>query len=277
MKLAVCELMFPAGQPVEHFLDLARDCGLDGVELAMDTEGRVLTPETTRAEAEALRVQLERRGLAAACLCSRLNWSVAPLAHPDPVVRQRGRDVVAKLIELAAWLGAPSVMVIPAVVQQFGGTRVIGYGEAWEQSQAALRALAPVAAERGVVLAVEYIFWNRFILSPVELARFVDEIGHPSVRVYFDAGNVVPLGFPEDWVRVLGSRIQIVHVKDARRRLCTDGIVQTGLLQGDVNWPAVMASLRAVGYDGWLSAEVRLWPEPNFRAAEAALHWIAQQ
>jgi len=163
------------------------------------------------------------------------------------------------------------------VVYQFGGRKVIGYGEAWAQSQAALRALAPLAAEQGVTLAVEYVFWNRFLLGPVELAHFVDQIGHPQVKAYLDVGNVVPLGYPEDWIRVLGPRIQMVHMKDARRRIATEGIVAAGLLQGDVNWPEVMAALREVGYDGWLSAEVALWPEPNFRATAAALHWIVQE
>jgi L-ribulose-5-phosphate 3-epimerase len=67
-------------------------------------------------------------------------------------------------------------------------------------------------------------------------------------------GNAVLVGYPQQWIRTLGPRLQRVHLKDFRRAVGTlAGFVPLG--DGDVDWPAVMTALRAVGYDGWLTSE----------------------
>jgi L-ribulose-5-phosphate 3-epimerase len=97
--------------------------------------------------------------------------------------------------------------------------------------------------------------WNKFLLSPLEMRRFIDEIDLPSVGVFFDVGNILLYGFPDQWIRILGKRIKRVHVKDFRTQVGTlHGF--TGLLQGDVDWPAVIAALTDIGYDSYLTAEV---------------------
>lgn len=50
--------------------------------------------------------------------------------------------------------------------------------------------LVPEAAATGVAIGVENV-WNKFLLSPLEFSRFIDEIGSPAVGAYFDAGNVL--------------------------------------------------------------------------------------
>ena len=77
----------------------------------------------------------------------------------------------------------------------------------------------------------------------------------PWVGACFDTGNALWYGFPEHWIPVLGSRIRRVHLKD-NRIVGHSGVVPTPLLAGDVNWPAVRESLRGIGYDGWVTAEV---------------------
>ena len=64
-----------------------------------------------------------------------------------------------------------------------------------------------------VVIAVEEV-WNKFLLSPLEFARYVDEFDSPWLKAYFDVGNVVFYGYPQDWIRTLGPRIVKVHLKD---------------------------------------------------------------
>ena len=34
------------------------------------------------------------------------------------------------------------------------------------------------------------------------------------MRAYFDVGNVVITGYPQDWIRTLGKRIVKLHIKD---------------------------------------------------------------
>jgi hexulose-6-phosphate isomerase len=75
------------------------------------------------------------------------------------------------------------------------------------------------------------------------------------VGAYFDVGNVVATGLPEDWIRILGKRICKVHFKDYRAAAGgLHGFVD--LLAGDVNWPSVMAAFKEIGYDGWCTAEM---------------------
>src|SRR5690606_34875711 len=103
-------------------------------------------------------------------------------------------------------------------------------------------------------LLVENV-WNKFLLSPLEMARFVDDLDSPLAGVYFDVGNILRTGFPEHWIEILGARIKRVHFKDFRLAVDTLGGF-VGLLEGDVNWPAVVQALRRIGYDSWVTAEV---------------------
>jgi hexulose-6-phosphate isomerase len=98
--------------------------------------------------------------------------------------------------------------------------------------------------------------WNRFLLGPTELARYVDELQSEWVGVHFDAGNLVTFGFPEHWVEVLGKRIRKVDVKDFKRGRADFQGFDVLLNDGDADWPAIVAALRKVGYDGWFTAEV---------------------
>jgi hexulose-6-phosphate isomerase len=114
--------------------------------------------------------------------------------------------------------------------------------------------LAPEAERLGVSILVENI-WNKFLLSPLEMRSLIDQVGSPRVGALLDTGNLIAFGYPEQWIRILGQRIKEVHLKDYRESVGgVGGFV--GLLEGDVNWPEVMAALEEVGYDGFLTAEV---------------------
>ena len=67
------------------------------------------------------------------------------------------------------------------------------------------------------------------------------------VGVYFDVGNILHNCYPQQWIRILGSRILKVHVKDYRPGVGTgNGFVP--LLSGDVNWTAVRSALEYIWY-----------------------------
>ena len=109
----------------------------------------------------------------------------------------------------------------------------------------------PLAEEMGAAIGLENV-WNKFLLSPREARLFVDEIGSEWVGIYLDTANMMAYGYPEHWIRELGTRIKKVHFKDFRRSEHSF----VNLLEGDTDWPAVMAELRAVGYDSTLIHEV---------------------
>lgn len=77
------------------------------------------------------------------------------------------------------------------------------------------------------------------------------------------------------WIRILRAEIRRLHLKDYRRAAGrVHGFVE--LLSGDVDWPAVMAALRAIRYEGWITAEM-IPSVPFYRhAPEVLIHNTAR-
>lgn len=171
----------------------------------------------------------------------------APLSDPNPKVIEKGLAGMRTALRSAKALGADTVLLVPAIV-----TETVGYGEAYKHSQEHIRKLLPLAEELGVIIAVENV-WNKFLLSPLEFARYVDEFESPWLKAYFDVGNIIIFGYSQDWIRTLGKRIVKIHLKDFKR----NGYKWTHLLDGDVNWREVRRALDEVGFDGFLTPELR--------------------
>jgi hexulose-6-phosphate isomerase len=249
MLKAVNQWCFPDQTPLEQVFDVSRKAGLDAVELNLYMPGSVgLTMETTAAEAEAIGAKAREYGLQLRSLSTGLLWQF-PLCSPDADVRAKGREVVRKQIDLASLMGMDTVLVVPGVVNP-----QISYDECYRRSQDELAQLAPYAEEKGVHIGIENV-WNKFLLSPLEMARYIDEVGSPNVGAYFDVGNVLQFGYPEQWIRILGSRIRKVHVKDFSTSVGNiTGFVP--LLAGHVNWVAVREALHEIGYTDALTAEL---------------------
>src|SRR3989442_14955710 len=200
---------------------------------------------------EVLRAR-DETGLEIPSVCGAHHWS-KPLSDPDPKVREEGLAALKQTLREAKRYGASSVLLVPAVVN-----KEVSYDEAYTRSQAEIRKAVPLAEELGVKIAIENV-WNNFLLSPLEAARFVDEFNSPAMGWHFDVGNVINTGWPEQWVRVLGKRIQKLHIKEfSRTKADKEGLwkgFDVPLLEGDNNWPGIMAALRDIGYKGWGIAE----------------------
>ncbi|MBI3948037.1 MAG: sugar phosphate isomerase/epimerase [Armatimonadetes bacterium] len=240
MKKGIYDGCFPSSLTLPERFALAREAGFDGIEVT-GTEDLINSDEKLHELRE-----LSRSTVAVCSVMSQAGWGSA--ASPDPAEQARGVGVLTKTFRAASILGADTVLIIPAVV-----TEQIRYEQAWERGIEATRRLGKIAEEYGVHIALENV-GNPFLLSPLEMRQFIDEVGHPLVKCYLDVGNTLyNFGYPEHWIETLGSRIQKVHVKNFRTRTRT---FPTHLLDGDVNWPAVVAALRKVGYDDYLTAEV---------------------
>jgi hexulose-6-phosphate isomerase len=169
-----------------------------------------------------------------------------PFSDPDLKVIEKGLSGMENALRCANAIGATTVLLVPAVVNE-----EVGYTDAYKRSQQHIRKLLPLARELNVVIAIENV-WNKFLLSPLEFARYIDEFDSPNVRAYFDVGNVIIHGYSQDWIRTLGKRIIKLDVKDFKR----DGYKWTNLLDGDVNWRQVRRALDEIGYEGFMTAEL---------------------
>jgi hexulose-6-phosphate isomerase len=191
-------------------------------------------------------------GLAIPSVCGRDHWE-KPLSHPDPKVRAEGLEALKQTLRDAKRYGASSVLLVPAVV-----TKEITYDDAYKRSQAEIRKAIPLAEELGVKIACENV-WNQFLLSPLEAARYVDEFKSPAVGWHFDVGNILNYGWPEQWIRILGPRIQKLHIKEfSRKKRDAEGLwkgFDVPLLEGDNDWPAVMKAVDDIGYHNWAITE----------------------
>lgn len=249
MLKSINQWCFPADTPLEKVLAVSSDAGYAAVELNVYAPGGIgFTLETTAAEAEAIGRMARNYNIELRSLSTGL-MGRSPLSSEDASLREQGCGVVRKQLELAKLLGIDTVLVVPGVVNP--GT---SYDQCYERSQRELLVLAEEAQKQGVNIGVENV-WNKFLLSPLEMARYIDEIGSPNVGAYFDVGNVLLFGFPEQWIRILGSRILKVHVKDFKTAVGNgNGFVP--LLAGDVNWAAVRSALQEIGYADTLTAEL---------------------
>ena len=180
------------------------------------------------------------------------HWS-QPLSDPNPATREISVNNLKTSLRDAKAYGARSVLLVPAVV-----TKQVSYTDAWKRSVEEIKKCVPLAEELGVAIALENV-WNQFLLSPLEAAEYCDSFKSPMVRWHFDVGNVVNLGWPEQWARTLGKRIVTVHVKEYSRKLRDETGPYSGfnidLFNGDSDWPAVMKAFDEIGYTGWLITE----------------------
>jgi hexulose-6-phosphate isomerase len=178
------------------------------------------------------------------------HWRL-PLSSGDPeVVSGSVKGMETSLRNAALW-GADAVLLVPAVVDD-----KTSYRDAYTRSQKVIRErLVPMARDLKIVIAVEEV-WNKFLLSPIEFARYVDEFETPSVRAYFDVGNVVLFAFPQDWIRTLGSRIVKIHLKDFAMDRREGRFTWKNIGEGDIDWPAVRQALADIKYNGYVTTEL---------------------
>ena len=171
-----------------------------------------------------------------------------PLSSSDPAVIDKSLNGMRTSLRNAKLWGADVVLLVPAVVNS-----QTSYRDAWTRSQTQIRKLIPLAQELSVVIGIEEV-WNKFLLSPVEMAQYVDEFRSSWIKAWFDVGNVVLYGYPQDWIRTLGKRIVKVHLKDFKRK--QGGYDWVNLGDGDVEWPAVRQAFSDIGYGGSVIAEL---------------------
>ncbi len=216
-------------------LEMLKEAGFQGVEL--------ISPNKLDRD-EVLKAR-DKTGIVIHGVSGGLHWS-KPLSSPDAAVVAEGKAAILTEIDDVSAYGGDTVLVVPGVV-----TDKVTHRQVYERSQAAIKELIPAAKKKGVTLAIEEV-WNKFLLSAPEMARYIDEFRSDSVAAYFDVGNVVEYGYPQEWIRDLGKRIVKIHIKEYAK----PKRFSYALGEGEINWPEVAAALRDVEYKGWITAEV---------------------
>jgi L-ribulose-5-phosphate 3-epimerase len=187
------------------------------------------------------------------------------MSDPNPQTRAVATEALKQALRDAKAYGASSVLCVAGRVDES-----VHYADAYKRTHDAIKPAVPLAEELGVKIAVENV-WNNFLLSPLEMARFVDEFNSPAVGCHFDIGNCMYNGWPEQWIQALGKRIQKLHIKEFSQKQMQAGGPRKGFaveyLEGDNDWPTVMKALDAIGYNGWGIAEPAYRP-PHVNAAE---------
>lgn len=277
MKQGVSLFSFTETTDVRWMFEHAQKAGYQGVEPVMSESG-YLNPSTSEKEILAMRHMAEDLGLE---IPSVGVWSLWEnnLVSDSKEIRDKAVYIVQKQIEAAHLMGADTILVVPGYVGcEFASKpEKIRYDVAYERSQQALSRLADDAKQAGVAIGIENV-WNKFLLSPMETARFLDEIGSEYVGMYLDVGNVIYTGYPEQWIEILGKHIKKLHMSDYRFDQAGIGAF-VDLFAGDVDFEAVAKAVADIGYDDYITLEMlpnyKQFPEVSLYADKYAMDKIS--
>lgn len=269
---AISYWSFPGGlegtAPIETVFRDAKKLGYEAVELAVAEAGS-LHVGTCECECKEILGLAKTHGVRLESLATGLYWSYS-LTSSKADVRKKAEDYTCRMLALAKALKVDGLLVVPGAVDVFfnPSAEVVPYDEVHKRALEAIKKLSKTAEKLKVAICVENV-WNKFMYSPLEFRDFVDTVDSKYVRAYFDVGNVVNFGYPEQWIKILGKRIKKVHLKDFKAvmlaaelkpfqidTLCGFGTGFVDLGDGNVNWPAVMKALKAIKYSGPLTAEM---------------------
>jgi L-ribulose-5-phosphate 3-epimerase len=232
IKKGVLLEMLPEKLSYSDRFKMARDVGFEVVQAP--TEG-------DEHKAEEIKKAAEGAGIRIDSVMNMDHWKY-PLSSSNPGDVEKSLAGMRTSLHNAKLWGADTVLLVPAVVDS-----KTSYQDAWVRSKKEIQKLMPLAEELKVVIAIEEV-WNKFLLSPLEMAKYIDEFKSPWIKAWFDVGNVVLYGYPQDWIHTLGNRIVKVHLKDFKRK--EDGYAWVNLGEGDVDWSAVRQAFADVGYSG---------------------------
>lgn len=248
MKLAICNETFQ-DWPFDKAFQYARDLGYTGIEIApftMNNNAYDISPD----ERAKVRSQVEAAGLE----MIGLHWLLAftegyYLTSPDETVRKKTAEYLSELARLCRDLGG-RVLVLGSPKQRNLEPIGISHEEGMQHAADCIGRALPAFEETGTVLAIEPLgpeegdFLNK-TEQGIELIKMIDA---PCVRLHLDVKamsseeRLIP-----DIIRASAPYVVHFHANDANRR---------GPGMGAINFVPILAALREIDYQGWVSVEV---------------------
>jgi len=211
---------------------LAREVGFEVVQVPTTSDER---------KAEEMKAAADRASIRIDSVMNMDHWDY-PLSSSDPAVVEKSLSGMRTSLHNAKLWGSDVVLLVPAVVNA-----QTSYRDAWTRSQRQIRKLVPLASELKVVIGIEEV-WNKFLLSPLEMQRYITEFNSPWIKAWFDTGNVLLYGYPQDWIRTLGKSIVKLHIKDFKHE--KDEYKWVNLGDGDTDWREIRKALAEIQYEG---------------------------
>ena len=244
-----------AGEGIAAACQTAAELGFDAVEIF---------PESAEAfPVTMLKRLLAEHGLALAAVGTGAGWvkHKLHLCHADAAVRAHAQEFIAKIIDVAGACGAPAI--IGSMQGRCEGD--VSRDEAGDHLAAALHVLGARAATQGQVLLYEPLhrYETNLFNRQGDAAAWLAWRGLSHVRLLCDLFhmNIEEADVAAALVAA-GRRVGHVHWADSNRRAMGLGHTASG---------PIVAALRGIGYQGFLSAEVL--PLPT--ALDAARQTIA--
>jgi hexulose-6-phosphate isomerase len=258
IRKGACIGVLPEGMTILEKFQLAKRAGFDGIE-----------PNTLNSadELKECKEAAERTGVKITSIMNSDHWKY-PLSDDDPEVVKKCVEGIKTSMHNAHDLDAGAVLLVPGIV-----TASVRYVDVYRRSQAEIRKLLPLARELKVIIAIEEV-GNRFLLSPLEMARYIDEFKSSWVRSYFDIGNVVATGYPQDWIRTLGKRVCRMHIKRFEPGTDHPKFDPNDRRTQGIDWQDVRKALNEIGYNGWITAEVKSGDEDYVKEVSARMDRI---
>ena len=259
MKTGVSLFSFTEDADLDDVFGKIKAAGYDGAEPVMSENG-YLNPDTTIAQIKEIKNLADSHGLEIPSVGVWALWE-NNLVSNDTEIAKRALDIVKKQIEAAHLLGADTILVVPGYVGCDFASKPerVRYDLAYDRCCTALQTLAREAEKAKVNIGIENV-WNRFLLSPLEMKRLLGEVGSPNVGVYFDVGNIMYIGYPGDWIEILGDHIKKIHLSDYRTSQAGMGAF-VDLFAGDVDFTETARALHKIGYDDYVILEML----PNYK------------
>lgn len=253
MYPAVFTRTYPFTNVAEVFAAAAAD-GYRGVQFNLVSAGLPTLPEQLPdGLAENIKHQAQAAGVTLAALSGTYN-----MAHPDANVRGRSRKALGNVIEAARRMGAPVVTLCTGSRDPLDMWKHHPDNQgalAWSVLRSELDFALPLAEAAGIKLAIEPEPGN--VVNHAQAARrLLDEVASPLLGIVLDPANLLSRAtLPEQHevmakaTQLLGDSLLLAHAKDidSSGRVTPPG-------RGAVDFPAFVAALRSIDYDGALIA-----------------------
>ena len=249
---------FPAEYSTNKCLKLAKEAGFEAVEVNLVENGEI-TLETDKNKFLKIKEYADSKNMKISGIASTLYWA-NPINSDIKERADKADEIVKKMIEAARYLGCDTILLVPGVVhtdlkELVPNPERMSYDRVHAKSLEKIKEYGNICSNYNITIAIENVFWNKFLLSPFDFINFVDSVNLENVKIYFDVGNCLMCGLPEHWIKMFGKkRLHALHLKDLDTVIANFSGFKS-LLDGDVKWDEVYKSLVEIDYEGYITYE----------------------